>query len=108
MLAKNLPANQSFWKIPFRFVLDILSAFKFLLAGNAADFIAVIEAELAFIKWLIFKRKYSVFPQNKSGKLTDGSIRAWCGNILFRVKKLLPKLFKTKADFLIQYIIFAL
>lgn len=69
MLAKNLPANQSFWKIPFRFVLDILSAFKFLLAGNAADFIAVIEAELAFIKWLIFKRKCSVFPQNKSGKL---------------------------------------
>ena len=69
MLAKNFPLNQSLWKIPFRFILDILSAFKFLLSGNGSDFIAVIKAELAFIKWFFLKRKCSVFPKDKDGKL---------------------------------------
>ncbi|HEX4372789.1 MAG TPA: glycosyltransferase family 2 protein [Puia sp.] len=69
MLAKNLPAMQSIWKIPFRFLLDILSAFKSLLSGDRAYFIAVIKAQLSFIKWSFFKKKCSVFPKTKKGKL---------------------------------------
>jgi hypothetical protein len=69
MLAKNLPPTQSIWKIPFRFLLDILSAFKSLLSGDGAYFIAVIKAQLSFIKWSFFKKKCSVFPKTKKGKL---------------------------------------
>jgi len=69
MLAKNLPPGAAFWKIPFRFFLDALSAWKGLLGGDGGYFIAVLKAHLHFIGWLFFKRKYSLFPQKKQGKL---------------------------------------
>ena len=69
MLAKNLPAGQLVWKIPLRFLLDNISAWKSLFAGEAVYFWAIVEAHLAFIKWALFKRKQSVFPRKKQGKL---------------------------------------
>jgi GT2 family glycosyltransferase len=69
MMAKNLPAGQSWWKIPFRFLLDSISAWKSLLAGEGVYFMAILEAHLAFLKWVAIKRKESVFPQKKGGKL---------------------------------------
>ena len=54
MLAKNLPKRQSFWKIPLRVMLDFISAFKSLFAGQFVYFLAVGEAHLAFLKWLVF------------------------------------------------------
>jgi len=97
MLAKNLPVTQSIWKIPFRFVLDILSAFKFLLSGNGADFIAVIKAELAFIKWLFLKRKCSVFPQNKSGKLNGWFNRSVVWKYFISGKKTFTQIVQNKS-----------
>ena len=69
MMAKNLPLEQWIWKIPFRFLLDSVSAWKSLLAGEGVYFVAILEAHLAFIKWLAVKRKYSVFPKKRRGTL---------------------------------------
>jgi GT2 family glycosyltransferase len=69
MMAKNLPAGERMWKIPVRFLLDSISAWKSLLAGEGVYFMAILEAHLAFLKWVTFKRKESVFPQKKGGKL---------------------------------------
>jgi hypothetical protein len=69
MMAKNLPVGQQLWKIPFRFFLDTISAWKSLLAGEGVYFLAVLEAHFGFIKWLLFKRKQSVFPIKRGGKL---------------------------------------
>ena len=55
MLAKNLPRHQRWWKIPFRMVLDILSAMKGLLSGDAGYFISILKAHFAFYRWLFFK-----------------------------------------------------
>jgi GT2 family glycosyltransferase len=70
MLAKNLPKRQSFWKIPLRFLLDFISAFKSLFVGQFVYFLAVGEAHLAFLKWLIFKRSESVFPVQRKARLS--------------------------------------
>ena len=70
MMAKNLPMGQLVWKIPYRFVLDSISAWKSLFAGEGIYFAAILEAHLAFIKWLLFKRKESVFPRTRRGNLS--------------------------------------
>jgi len=69
MLAKNLPAGQLAWKMPLRMLLDAISAWKSLFAGEAIYFKAILQAWMAFFKWLLFKRGQSVFPQKKGGKL---------------------------------------
>ena len=69
MMAKNLPMGQLLWKMPFRFLLDSISAWKSLFAGEAVYFWAILEAHLAFIKWMIFKRGQSVFPKSRQGVL---------------------------------------
>jgi hypothetical protein len=40
-----------------------------LLAGEGVYFLAVLEAHFGFIKWLLFKRKQSVFPIKRGGSL---------------------------------------
>jgi GT2 family glycosyltransferase len=70
MLAKNLPKRQSFWKIPARILMDFISAFKSLFAGQFVYFLAVGEAHLAFFKWLFFMRKQSVFPLQRKARLS--------------------------------------
>jgi hypothetical protein len=69
MMAKNLPRAQSAWKIPFRFFLDSISAWKSLFAGEGVYFAAILEAHLAFLKWVAFKQKQSIFPQKRKGTL---------------------------------------
>lgn len=75
MMAKNLPMGQLAWKIPFRFFLDTISAWKSLLAGEGVYFLAVLEAHFGFLKWLFFKRKQSVFPIRK-----EGNVQGWYGH----------------------------
>lgn len=57
MLAKNLPWSEKWWKIPFRQVLDLLSAGKGLLSGDAGYFVAIAKAHLAFVRWIIYAPK---------------------------------------------------
>jgi GT2 family glycosyltransferase len=69
MMSKNMPLEQRLWKIPFRFLLDSISAWKSLFAGQAIYFLAILEAHFAFIKWVLFKRGESVFPKSRRGTL---------------------------------------
>ncbi|MBC7902187.1 MAG: glycosyltransferase family 2 protein [Gemmatimonadaceae bacterium] len=69
MMAKNMPFWEGFWKLNWRFLLDSVSAWKSLFAGEGIYFWAILRAHLSFIKWLLFKRSRSVFPASKTGKL---------------------------------------
>ena len=86
MLSKNLPWQRKLWVMPFRNLLDAISAWKALLSGDSGYFIAVIRAHVSFIKWWLFHQKESVFPEEKKGNV-DGVVDknvAW----LHFVKKL--------------------
>jgi GT2 family glycosyltransferase len=69
MLSKNLPLRKKLWVMPYRNLLDVISAWKGLLTGNGKYFIAIIRAHIAFIKWWLFHRKKSVYPKSREGKL---------------------------------------
>lgn len=69
MLAKNLPRGQRAWKLPLRLLLDIVSAWKSLLGGEATYFIAVIEAHFGFYKWLLRGRKTSHYTKQRNAIL---------------------------------------
>ena len=60
MLCKNLPWQQKLWKIPVRFGLDAISAWKGLFTGDAYFFTAIMQAHFAVIKRLI--RRYNKRP----------------------------------------------
>ncbi len=67
MLAKNLTLSASFWKIPFRMTLDAVAAWKGLLSGDGAYFIAIAKAHLYFVKWLLLEKRRSLFPVKSKG-----------------------------------------
>ncbi len=57
MMSKNLPVAEKLWKLPFRFLLDAISAWKGLLTGDTNFFKAIIKAHWAVIGWWLFKKK---------------------------------------------------
>jgi hypothetical protein len=60
-----------------RDLLDAVSAWKGLLAGNGGYFIAIVRSKLSFVKWWLFHRRKSNFPVARKGKLDgyfDGNI----------------------------------
>lgn len=70
MLSKNLPFTKKLWIMPVRNFLDALSAWKGLLTGDIGYFIAILRAQVAFIKWWLFYQKKSVSPVVKKGSLS--------------------------------------
>lgn len=70
MLSKNLPLSKKLWVMPVRNFLDAVSAWKGLLTGDGGYFIAIVRAQMAFIKWWLFYKKRSVFPENRNGALS--------------------------------------
>ena len=68
MLAKNWPSKKV-WALPLRISLDALAAWKGLLRGDAGYFWAIVKAQFAFIKWLVFHRQKSLFPLSRKGHL---------------------------------------
>jgi len=54
MLAKNLPLREKIYKLPFRFFLDAVSAWKGLLNGDAYFFTAIVKAHIA-VCYLLLK-----------------------------------------------------
>lgn len=70
MLSKNLPLRKKIWVMPYRNVLDMVSALKGLLAGEGGYFTAILRSHLAFAKWWLFYKKRSVFPASREGKLS--------------------------------------
>jgi hypothetical protein len=75
MLAKNLPPNERWWKIPYRMLLDDVSALKGLLSGDGGYFIAIIKAHFAFFYWLFFLRK----KKRKATKRKEVFPKGWYG-----------------------------
>lgn len=69
MLAKNLSFGKALIKIPFRMCLDDLSALQNLFKGDGGYFVAVIKAHFHFLGWLFFRKRRSVFPAKKDGKV---------------------------------------
>ncbi len=57
MLCKNLPLKEIWWKLPFRLILDAISAWKGLLTGDIWFFTAIVKAHLGFLHWLITSYK---------------------------------------------------
>jgi GT2 family glycosyltransferase len=62
MMWKNFSVTEKLWKMPFRFFLDAISAWKELLGGDFGYFFAIAKAHLSFFKWLFFYKKQSVWP----------------------------------------------
>ncbi|MCR6720362.1 MAG: glycosyltransferase family 2 protein [Chitinophagaceae bacterium] len=62
MLWKNLPWQQRCWKMPIRFTLDAVVAWKELFKGNGATFKAVVKAHFGFCNWWWFHQKKKRFP----------------------------------------------
>jgi GT2 family glycosyltransferase len=69
MLSKNLPISKKLWITSARNILDGVSAWKGLLSGDGGYFLAILRAELSFIKWWLFYKRKSVFPVKKTGSL---------------------------------------
>ena len=87
MIYKNSSAGALFLKMPVRFGLDALAAYKGLFAGDGGYFIAIIKAHLHFAKWVLFHQKKRGEPQYKNTEL----VGIYKGSILwqyyFRNKK---------------------
>lgn len=77
MLCKNLPWYEKLWKLPARWALDTLSAWKGLLGGDKDFFIAIYQAHGAAVKWLVkgrFRRRYARKPIKKLQGVYHGSV----------------------------------
>jgi GT2 family glycosyltransferase len=70
MMSKNLPLSKKLWAMPARHFLDGISAWKGLLTGDGGYFIAILRAQVAFLKWWFFYQKKSLFPSTKKGNLS--------------------------------------
>ena len=93
MLYKNLPVRELIWKLPFRFCLDAVSAWKELLTGYPRYFKGVFHAHLGFLYWVFssanrFKRTHGA----RSG-IYKGSI-VW--EHFIKKKQFFSQIVKTK------------
>lgn len=71
MLYKNQPWHSLIWKLPVRFMLDAIAAWRALLTADAGFFIAVVKAHGYFIKWVLFE-KHQKGPVKKSNNHFTG------------------------------------
>jgi len=79
MLSKNMRLGEKLWKIPYRIILDSVSAWKNIFIGEPSYFVAVAMAHMAYAKWLVIGRSRSIFPVRRNEKLSgwyEGNI-AW-------------------------------
>lgn len=80
MLAKNLPWSEKWWKVPYRLLLDQVSAFKGLLSGDGGYFISIIDAHFAFLYWLLFgNKKWKPLKKRPLKRLTG----VFSGNVVW-------------------------
>jgi len=92
LLAKNLPWSEKWWKTPFRMMLDQVSAVKGLFTGDMGYFIAIFKAHLAFLDWVLFKKKNKVKGERKNLRDFPGVYK---GNIVWQHFALKKKSFKS-------------
>lgn len=80
MMAKNLPIASALYKIPVRFALDAMAAYRALLKGDAGEWIAIAKAHFGFMKWFLVSRKKSHFIQNPGNQLKG----VYKGSLIFQ------------------------
>ena len=96
MIYKNSSAAALFLKMPIRFGLDALAAYKGLFAGDGGYFIAIAKAHLHFARWVLFQKKKPKQLKIKNIQLHgiyNGSI-LW--QYYFRHKKTFSKFISVK------------
>lgn len=71
MMCKNLPLTELAWKLPVRFCLDAISAWKGLITGDTYFFTAIVKAHFALFAF-IFSGKIKRTKSPKSLKTLDG------------------------------------
>ena len=71
MLFKNLYWQEKLWKLPLRFTLDALFAWKSLLTGDGKTFMAIAKAHTAVFKWW-FTKKNNNYIKYKPLKMLAG------------------------------------
>ncbi|NCW13204.1 MAG: glycosyltransferase family 2 protein [Chitinophagia bacterium] len=77
MMAKNLSWGELFWKMPIRFALDAISAYKGLLTGDISFFMAIAKAHFAFFGYVIqgkLSRSPNTKPLNSLQGVYGGSV----------------------------------
>lgn len=71
MLCKNLPLREKIWKLPLRFCLDAVSAWKGLCTGDIWFFTAILRAHLAVVYLLVKPHAQHSLPRKPLSQL-DG------------------------------------
>ena len=80
MMSRNLPVSEMCWKLPLRFMLDGISAWKGLFSGDVSFFKAIVRAHWAvLIWWLKGNKKYPA--DRKSLKQLTG---VYSGSIVWK------------------------
>jgi GT2 family glycosyltransferase len=62
LLVKNLPLSELLWKLPLRWNLDVIAAYRALFCGKSGEFFAIMKAHLSFLFGIVHwfsKRKES-------------------------------------------------
>lgn len=96
MLAKNLPLHELIWKLPFRFGLDAVSAWKGLFSGDIYFFTAIMKAHFAFGWWFLtrfWQAQHARKPMLSLQGVYAGSV-VW--NYFVRNKKRFIEIISTK------------
>lgn len=95
MITKNLPITQLTWKIPFRLLLDAVSAWKELATGKPAYWWAVVKAHLHYAGWL-----FKTFRPDKAGHPPAKGV--YQGNVVWQYfvkkRKTFSKIVKAKSS----------
>lgn len=94
MLTKNLPFGQLIWKLPFRLLLDAVSAWKELLIGKPAYWKAVLKAHFHYAGWLLKPRKTDREVQAGLQGVYNGNI-VW--QYFVKKRKVFSEIVKTKS-----------
>ena len=84
MIYKNMPWSEKWWKIPYRQLLNGVSAWKGLFNGDGGYFVAIVRAHVAFAKWWLFFKRKSVFPRKRNRKRDVTLSGYYKGNIAWK------------------------
>jgi GT2 family glycosyltransferase len=68
MVARNWSFRELIWKLPLRYLLDGVSAWKLLLSGKPSGWFAILKAHISFSLWL-FNKMSHLINQKREGYL---------------------------------------
>ena len=75
MIHKNFSIIEALWKIPFRILLNAVTAVKVLLQGDGGYFLAIAKAHRGYIKWVLTGPGYKRAAKSKRlNGWYDGSV----------------------------------